>query len=452
VKAEESDDSYVRFVFGLLQQCQTDWLLAAKDYEAAFHEFEAKRQKWQNDERCQLASTALYEAGTRMWAGADKDKGQRTLTYFLLASNLDPSTPTPTNSLIVWAQADLHANKHDAFGDHFKELTGRQEFRTSEHLATLGKCFVSWAAGPGGERHAETLLDGAGPAVDAAWQANDKDADLAYWSGRIHWNAWKKSKKASDRKDALQRLASALALSPSVKRVSGTDKPYARIKGLVSQGGHATANADLQELLELAIPNIEKHKSRHWELLYQQGVLTADTVAGMCEKDDQGRNTYILGPNASKDKAKQLISDLLRDAAELIANNKDRVELVAEGHVFATSAIYVGLKNKLLEEERYGKEERTHWLALGDLLQDVTTFEEWPNARIHALRVANTLETYAGLATGDEKTQLTNKAKKIRKIVPLGNAPDPGGAQRQLRSRESSRIAQTSNRTTVSMQ
>jgi hypothetical protein len=447
VTGEASDDFYVRFVFGLLQQCQTEWLLAAKDYQTAFHEFEAKRQKWQNDERCQFASTALYEAGTRMWAGADEDKGQHTLTYFQLASNLDPNTPTPTNSLIAWAQADLHANKHDAFGDHFKELTGRQEFRTSEHLATLGKCFVSWAASPGRERQAEQLLDGAGPAVDAAWQANDKDPDLAYWSGRIHWNAWKKSKKASDRKDALQRLAAALALSPSAKRVSVTDKPYARIKGLVSQGGQGTANADLRELLALAVSKKEQPKSRHWDLLYHLANLRVDAVMGMCDKNAVApEKKYLLRADASKEEAKRLILDQLSDAAELIANNKNRVELVGEGHIFATSAIYVGVMNEIFAKETYRKEERSHWLALGDLLENVKTFEEWPHGRRNAMKVADAVESYAALESGEEKTRLLEQAKKIRenyKSPQPDNSSDPGGA-RQLRSRENSRSAHVS--------
>jgi serine/threonine protein kinase len=298
-------------------------------------------------------------------------------------------------------------------------------------LAPLGKSFASWAASPGHERDAEELLESVGQAVEAAWRDDDKDTDLAYWSGRMHWIAWKKSANPQEKKEAFQRFAAALVLSPPLKNVSvEEDKPYARVKGLITQGSGGPTNADLQELLAIAIPkNVDQRNPRHWDLLYRRATLTADMLLGMCEKDNQGRNGYVLRADGSKVEAKKLLLDLLRYASELIANNKNPVELLGEGHVFAASAIYVGLKNSLLEGEMYGKEESAHWLALGELLQDAKTFEVWPRARNYALRVAATLDMYASLASGDEKTRLLEKAKKIRenhKKLPPGTATDPG--------------------------
>jgi hypothetical protein len=361
----------------------------AKSYESLNHSLTGKEEEWfKNPRRHETAAYVCYSAASQF--ASDKE----------------------------WKRAC----------DALQQGIGLKP--NAARLAPLGKSFASWAASPGHERDAEELLESVGQAVEAAWRDDDKDTDLAYWSGRMHWIAWKKSGNPQEKKEALQRFAAALVLSPPLKKVSvEEDKPYARVKGLVTQDGSGPANADLQELLAIAIPeNVEQRNPRHWDLLYRRAALTADMLLGMCEKDNQGRNGYLLRADAFKEEAKKLILDLLRDAAELIANNKGRVQLIGEGHVFATSGIYVGIKNQLLDERKYGAEERTHWLALGEFLQNAKTFEEWPRARIYASRVAATLQTYAHIAEGEEKTRLLNQAEKIRenhKTFPPGVAPDP---------------------------
>jgi serine/threonine protein kinase len=440
--AQSSNDSYVTFVRGLVLQCQNDWLKSAELYDTALKEFERKSHKWQNRERGLLGSACYYQAGNSRWAGGAKDRAQLTRSCFQKASDLDSKGTIPTDSLLAWIEADFEANEFFAFQDHLQELVGREEeFRTllPEKLVPLGRCFVKWAAMPGHEKQAEQRLQDVGKVVEAAWRKNETEADLGYWSGRVSWNSWKKAHKSSDKDEALQRFAKALTFSASPKKVTvvGADKFYSTIKDFITQGDGNSASDDLRRMLDLAIPSKANRTPRHRDLVYHRSVLNGEALGGMCKLDKLGRPE--LRPEASRDEAKRLILDLLPDDADVIENESDRVDLLAEAHVSACSAIYIGIFNGLLEQGQYSAQERTHWLALGTLLQKKNTFDEWPRSRLKASRVADTLETYAEKSQEAEKRRLMNQAGNIRKILeslPVDPTPQSGGAKRQLLSSE----------------
>src|SRR5207253_7977582 len=111
--------------------------------------------------------------------------------------------------------------------------------------------------------------------------------------------------------------------------------------------------------------------------------------------------------------------------------NSKNSNLQCEGHALAIQAIQKGVEFGFLDKKASKDEDDRHWEALGTLLTNQRTFEEWPGTDIWAEFVAIAME----------QMKLNEKAASIRKNIENKRGKsqpklNPGNSNKQLLPRD----------------
>jgi hypothetical protein len=437
---EMSNEPYVLFVRGLSRQAKSDWKNAVNAYRKAFREFDPKRlAAWQNEGRGKLAAKAYYRASKDAWENErEKVQPDQVLHDFQTAEQLDPLIPD--DCLPAYAEVAFKMEKIDTFVAKLDLLLDKDWFKTAPDKvkASIGRHYVFWAEeNDQKDVRVEKMLTRAERALRAAVNEGPSDAVLDYWMAKLCWGLWKKNKDTEQRKEALRRFGTSLALSE--KTLFKPDKRLEKVKALITEQKSSYRErkdsilSNWGEVYKAALPEKEREKwtDRQWELVvFRSQLLFSELMANYSQLQNaklalKDKESLEKDKESLKEDLQKELPQLFRDAEDLIKRNKGSVCFQCEGRGIAINAIDWGFYHKSFakrDEKAKDEEMQTHYKALGELLKEMKTFQEWSGATVWAEKVAKNVEK-----VDPETAKII--LKNLEEFIKL---PKPGSGKKDL--------------------